>query len=273
MPKKTVGKIKEQKDYKIYGVRREEELNKLNKELPEPLENMLNKGGGALMIAAPPGSGKTNFLVNLFYHENLLKDVFQGGTYMISPTANNDLTAKTIVDNFDLVETQYSEEMVEQLYHMIMDTPKEDRDYSVLLLDDCLGQIKMNSFMNKWASAVRHLRNLLVFSLQACKGIPPTIRSNISHTIVFYQPSSKQLSDLVELHSMMGGEDNFLKAYEEATSAKYGFLLCDFRSMKMYKWGADLTEPVEVYSRYDENGNINKTTVDITDEPIKQNPQ
>ena len=277
MPKKTVGLLKEQKtqgrDYKIYGVRREEELNKLTKELPEPLENMLNKGGGALMISAPPGSGKSNFLVNLFYHENLFKDVFQGGTYLISPTANNDLTSKTIVDNFDLVETQYSEEMVEQLYRMIMDTPKEDRDYSVLVLDDCLGQIKMNSFMNKWASAVRHLRNLLVFSLQACKGIPPTIRSNISHTIVFYQPSSKQLSDLVELHSMMGGEENFLRAYEEATSAKYGFLLSDFRSMKMYKWGAELTEPIEVYSRYDENGNINKTvdpkSNDDTNEPLK----
>ena len=138
MPKKTVGLLKEQKtqgrDYKIYGVRREEELNKLTKELPEPLENMLNKGGGALMISAPPGSGKSNFLVNLFYHENLFKDVFQGGTYLISPTANNDLTSKTIVDNFDLVETQYSEEMVEQLYRMIMDTPKEDRDYSVLVL-------------------------------------------------------------------------------------------------------------------------------------------
>ena len=41
MPK--LGKIKEQKEkksYKIYGVRREEELNKLEKDdLPEPLES------------------------------------------------------------------------------------------------------------------------------------------------------------------------------------------------------------------------------------------
>ena len=72
---------------------------------------------------------------------------------------------------------------------------------------------------------------------------------------------------------MMGGEENFLRAYEEATSAKYGFLLSDFRSMKMYKWGAELTEPIEVYSRYDENGNINKTvdpkSNDDTNEPLK----
>ena len=259
MPKIT--KLKEQKikkDYKIYGVRREEELNKLEKELPEPLENLLNKGGGCLMMAAPPGSGKTNFLVNLFFNENLMKDVFKGGTYFISPTAYNDLTAKTMVDNFDLVSADYSEELVKGIHDMIMEVDKEDREYSTLVLDDVLGLLRINTFVNNWASRVRHLRNLLVLSTQACKSIPPTCRSNISATCIFYQPSSKQLNDLAEMHSMMGGEEMFLKCYEEATSAKYGFLWCDFRAMVMYKWGADLSEPIKLYSRYDENGNINK---------------
>jgi len=230
---------------------------------------MLNKGGGCLMIAAAPSSGKSNFLVNLFLRNELMLDLFQGGTYLISPTAMNDLTSKPLVDYFDMVETQYSEELVEALYNMIMNTPKDDRALSTLVLDDCLGQIRINSFMNRWASAVRHLRNLLVFSLQACKGIPPTIRSNISHSIVFYQPSSKQLADLVELHSNMGGEETFLNAYNEATNEKYGFLLCDFRDMKMYKWGANLNEPVELWSRYDENGNLNKNK-DINKQSAKE---
>ena len=278
MVKKIVGKIKAApkptskaaKDYKIYGVRREEELNPLgDRELPRPLETMLNKGGGCLMIAAAPSSGKSNFLVNLFLRQELMLDLFQGGTYLISPTAQNDLTSKPLVDYFDLVETQYSEELVESLYHMIMNTAKDERALSTLVLDDCLGQIRINSFMNRWASAVRHLRNLLVFSLQACKGIPPTIRSNISHSIVFYQPSSKQLADLVELHSNMGGEETFINAYNEATNEKYGFLLCDFRDMKMYKWGGTLTEPVELWTRYDENGNLNKTS-DLNNDTAKE---
>ena len=259
MPKK-IGKIKEQKEgkksYKIYGVRREEELNKLEKELPEPLENLLNKGGGCLMMAAPPGSGKTNFLVNLFFNENLMKDCFPGGMYFISPTAHNDLTAKTMVDNFDLVSSEYSEELVKGIHDMIMEVPKDERENSVLVLDDVLGLLRINTFVNNWASRVRHLRNLLVLSTQACKSIPPTCRSNISATCIFYQPSSKQLADLTEMHSMMGGEENFMKAYEEATSKKYGFLWCDFRAMKMYNWGADLDEPVLLYRRYDDDGNI-----------------
>ena len=258
MPKKAP-KIKEQKSYKIYGVRREEELNKLEKDdLPEPLENLLKVGGGCLMMAAPPGSGKTNFLVNLFYHENLLKDVFKGGTYFVSPTAHNDLTAKVMVDNFDLVSSEFSEELIHGIHDMIMDTPKDDREYSVLVLDDVLGLLKMNTFVNNWASRVRHLRNLLILSTQACKSIPPTCRSNISASCIFYQPSSKQLNDLVEMHSAMGGEEVFLDAYHKATSQKYGFLWCCFRSMQMWRWGADLDAPELLYRRYDDDGNIIK---------------
>ena len=38
--------------------------------------------------------------------------------------------------------------------------------------------------------------------------------------------------------------------------------------MKAYKWGAELPEPTEIWSRYDENGNINKDTV----EPLSKTP-
>ena len=56
----------------------------------------------------------------------------------------------------------------------------------------------------------------------------------------------------------MGGEEAFRAMYEEATAEKYGFLACDWRDMKAYKWGAELDEPVELWSRYDENGNVSK---------------
>ena len=255
---KKIGKIKEQKSYKIYGVRREEDLNQLKKELPEPLENLLKSGGGCLLLSAPPGSGKTNFLVNLFFNENLMKDCFPGGQYFISPTAHNDLTAKTMVDNFDLVSAEYSEELVKGIHDMIMEVPKDERETSVMVLDDVLGLLRINTFVNNWASRVRHLRNLLVLSTQACKSIPPTCRSNISASCVFYQPSSKQLGDLAEMHSCLGGEENFLKCYEIATAEKYGFLWCDFRAMKMYAWGGSRDAPELLYRRYDDAGKIIK---------------
>ena len=48
-----------------------------------------------------------------------------------------------------------------------------------------------------------------------------------------------------------------MEKYKEACGIKYGFLLADFRDMKLYKWGANRPEPIEIYSRYNEDGTIN----------------
>tara|TARA_R110002012_G_scaffold118264_1_gene266437 strand:- start:860 stop:1714 length:855 start_codon:yes stop_codon:yes gene_type:complete len=270
MPKKKIGKIKEQKekpDYKIYGVRKMDDFAPIERELPRPLHTMLEKGGGVLALFAPPGSGKSNFISNLLLRDDFFKDLFEGGLYIISPTIMNDLTSCHLRDYADFTETQYSEELVGSLFQMLMDTPNDEKALSCLLLDDCLGSIKMNSICNRVASTCRHNRQLVIFSLQAIKnGLPSSIRSNISHTITFYQPSSKQLADVVELHSMMGGEENFLKCYNEATAEKYGFLLSDFRDMKLWKWGGQTNEPELVWSRYDENGNIINPTKQTKDD-------
>ena len=270
MPKKKIGKIKEQKekpDYKIYGVRKMDDFAPIERELPRPLHTMLEKGGGVLALFAPPGSGKSNFISNLLLRDDFFKDLFEGGLYIISPTIMNDLTSCHLRDYADFTETQYSEELVGGLFQMLMDTPNDEKALSCLLLDDCLGSIKMNSICNRVASTCRHNRQLVIFSLQAIKnGLPSSIRSNISHTITFYQPSSKQLADVVELHSMMGGEENFLKCYNEATAEKYGFLLSDFRDMKLWKWGGQTSEPELVWSRYDENGNIINPTKQTKDD-------
>ena len=244
----------EKPDYRIYPVRKIEEFTKIDRELPAPLESLLSKNGGCLAMFAPPGAGKSNTLSALLLSDSLLKDLFEGGLYIISPTIQNDLTSHFLKEYADMVETQYSDALVEGIYDNIMSIDKEDRMLSCLVLDDCLGSIKQNSFMLRFTSTVRHLKNLLIYSLQSMKGLPPTVRSNISATIIYYQPSIKQLNDIIELHSLMGGEENFKACYEEATAKKYQFLWADFRDMKLYKWGGELEEPEELWSMYDENG-------------------
>ena len=386
MPKKKkVGKIREQqeKDYQIYGVRKIDDFPKIDRELPRPLETMVEKGGGCLCLFAPPGSGKcieenqlieckekgkikikdvvignfinskngyvkvidkidnglkdtyilythnklklvcsldhkiettkgmipmgnikkeqiltknglttiksilfykktktldleiehqdhtfycndistsnSNFISNLLLRDDFFKDLFTGGLYIVSPTILNDLTSAHLRDYADFIETDYSEGLAEGLFHMLMDIPTDEKALNCLLFDDCLGSFKQQSIQNKIVSTCRHNRSLVIYSLQAIKGgLPSNIRANMSHTVIFYQPSAKQLADVVELHSLMGGEENFLRCYNEATSVKYGFLLNDFRDMKVYAWGGEEKEPRLLWSRYDDNGNIIK---------------
>jgi len=256
----------EKKDFRIYGVKKKQDFLKIDKELPRPLHTMLERGGGCLQIYSPPGSGKSNFLVNLFLRENLLKDLFEGGVYLISPTAESDLTSESLKEYADFVETECSEELLEGIYKNIMSVPKEDRMLSAIILDDCMGSSvgKQHSILQKMISANRHMKTLFVLSTQSVKSINPNIRSCCSHSLIFYQPSQKQMADLTELHSFFGGEQEFQKNYQQATNPKYGFMLNDWRDLKSYAWGSDLSEPQLLWSRYDDDGRVKET-----DEPNK----
>lgn len=256
----------EKKDFRIYGVKKKQDFLKIEKDLPRPLHTMLERGGGCLQIYSPPGSGKSNFLVNLFLRENLLKDLFEGGVYLISPTAESDLTSESLKEYADFVETECSEELLEGIYKNIMSVPKEDRMLSAIILDDCMGSSvgRQHSILQKMISANRHMKTLFVLSTQSVKSINPNIRSCCSHSLIFYQPSQKQMSDLTELHSFFGGEQEFQKNYQKATNPKYGFMLNDWRDLKSYAWGSDLSEPQLLWSRYDDDGKVKET-----DEPNK----
>tara|TARA_R110002126_G_scaffold67011_3_gene170184 strand:- start:414 stop:1265 length:852 start_codon:yes stop_codon:yes gene_type:complete len=258
MPKKSVGKFKEQKekkqDFRIYGVRKEEEFVTINRNLPEPFKPLFEKNGGAMMLVGGMGSGKGVTLSNFFLREEFFGGLFTGGLYFISPTAKSDLTNVHLVREADFVSTEYSDQLMDGIYDNIMNIPPEDRELSAIILDDCLGSIRQHSSMNRITSTVRHMKSLLVYSLQACKGLPPTIRSNISLTIIYYTPSNKQMNDLIEMHSHMGGEDMWVSCYNEATSKKYQFMVNCFKTMRIFKWGGQLSEPILLYSMYDENG-------------------
>ena len=200
------------------------------------------------------GSGKGVTLSNFFLREEFLGGLFTGGLYFISPTAKSDLTNVHLVREADFVSTEYSDQLMDGIYDNIMSIPPEDRELSAIILDDCLGSIRQHSSMNRITSTVRHMKSLLVYSLQACKGLPPTVRSNISLTIVYYTPSTKQMNDLVEMHSHMGGEENWLNCYHTATTKKYQFMVNCFKTMRIFAWGGDITEPKLLYQMYDESG-------------------
>ena len=257
MPKKIKSsrKFKEQRDFKIYGVRKEEDFINIERDLPEPFKPLFEKNGAAIALFGGMGSGKGNLLSNWLLREDFMKGLFDGGLYFISPTAENDLTNVHLVREADMVETEYSDSLMEGIYNNIMNQDSEDRGLSCIVLDDCLGSIKQHSIMNKITSTVRHMKTLLIYSLQACKGLPPTVRSNISMTVVFYTPSAKQMEDLIQLHSHLGGEENWKQCYEYSTAKKYQFMVNCFKTMRIFAWGGELSEPELIYSMYDEAGN------------------
>ena len=260
MPKIKQLKEKKKGDFKIYPVRKEEDFIKLDRELPKPFDSLFSSNGSVVGIFAPPGSGKSNLISNLILRDEYFKDLFPNGVYIVSPTILQDLTSAHLRQYADFVETEYSEQLIKEIMENIMSgsdplDQDEERGMSCVILDDILGLIKqVNSVCNRLASTCRHLRSVVFFSLQAVKGLPATIRSNLSMTLVFHQPSKKQFNDIVELHSLLGGEENFIRCYNEATSVKYGYLIANWRTMELYRHGGDCDEPELLWAMFNSSG-------------------
>ena len=199
--------------------------------------------------------------------------MFDGGFYIVSPTAKSDLTSEHLMEYADFVEENMTEELLGGIYNNIMSIPKEDRQLSCILMDDCMGSQAQRQYtiLNKMISSNRHMKTLFMFSTQSIKSLNPNLRSCLSHSIIFYQPSNKQFNDCVELHAFFGGEEEFIKNYKIACNPKFGFALCDWRDLKMYAWGSDLDSPQLLWSRYDEEGNLSKTDETKTDETKEVN--
>ena len=266
-------------DFKIYPPRKEQDFIKIERELHPFYKSMFSKNGGVLFVAAPPGSGKSAYISNLLGRDEYFKDLFEGGVFICSPTIHNDLGAGVLRAVADNIEDDFTEEYARNMFKVLSGDDDEEDDgngLSCLLFDDCMGQFKNNTFVGRICSMCRHLKSLIIFSNQRVVGVPSNIRANISHSVIFNQPSSKEYERLVEMHNCFGGEDNFNKMYEEACGVRYGTLMCDFREMKAYRQDPQSGEIIEIYSRYNEDGTFknNKDTIstDIkNDIPDKKN--
>mgnify|MGYP004452570471 CR=1 FL=1 len=273
IPDQSEHSKKGKSDLKIYPPRKFQDFVKIDRDLHPFYQTMFDKNGAVLFIAAPPSSGKTSYISNLLGREIYFKDLFDSGIYVCSPTIHNDIGAGVIRAMADHMETEFTEEYAHAVFNLLSGGDDEDEEgngLSCLLFDDCMGSFKQNTFVGRICSMCRHLKTLVIFSNQRVVGVPANIRANISHTVTYNQPSSKEFQKLVELHSCFGGEQTFIDAYNDACNVRYGALLADFRAMKLYKQVPDTGEIIELYSRYNDDGSL-KDNRKMTKDGLKQN--
>ncbi len=187
-------------------------------------------------------SGKSTLLHNLI---RMTEPVFKGNVILISPTMLNDPIQQKMIED-DMVLEHYDYFNNELMKH-ILDAIKEDEDEKYLIVfDDILSMTpkhmtKEGRWWNSYISQYRHRPNegqvSLMFFLQYFKDLSPVIRSNLSYLGLLGVHSSKHQQQYAEeLSAATGGTDeSFYKAYNEAKSGKYDFLLLDFRKLRALK--------------------------------------
>lgn len=212
----------------IFPVKQEKKKNDLN--IDERLPDVIN--GAILTLIAPPKSGKTNLLTNIFERKSLLKDAFDE-IYIFSTTAlNGDASAKYLIeDDRTSAFNEYTDAMLQKILDDQMEYDDEDRPRIALIFDDFLSfpNVRKNSLMFNVASMYRHYGiKLLVYSSQIYRGLPPIVRQSTDYFIMFANGNAREVEKIYEeIGSRYGSKKTFFNLLNEATKVKYNFLYLD----------------------------------------------
>lgn len=175
-----------------------------------------------LLVVAPRKSGKTVVLSNLV--SRLLLDYgpktqqyFQH-IILISPTANLDESAVSLIDVCDEVYDRYDDSIVEKLK-----ASSEEFNYEypmLLILDDILGLLPRHSDLSSFITKNRHYNISVIVTSQHFRAVSNLIRENACGLIVF------KLSNAAEMKAFSDEIIYFDDAYNDAITngPPYSFL-------------------------------------------------
>lgn len=186
-------------------------------------------------------AGKTLLVNSLFLSPRFYADDFQV-KILISPTARNDPQNKHLIEEFDFIFEEYSEELMKELINMIEEDVTDNR--YVIVLDDVIGEVKQSKhkvdYITSLATRYRHVGNeesgegklSLCIVSQYFKYFSPILRNNMSALYIMGKFPEQELKKIADAYSFFGGsEKEFLELYKKSRKEKYDFLFLNIADM------------------------------------------
>lgn len=142
-----------------------------------------NKGPPTIVVVGSRGTGKTYLIRDLMYYFRRIPT----GMIITGSEASAELFSKFFPKTFifDSIDIERIEKIAKNQH--TLRKKKTEGDYSSLLLfDDCGydASITRQKIIKKIFCNGRHLRILLLISVQYCKQIPPDLRSNADYVFI-----------------------------------------------------------------------------------------
>lgn len=229
------------------------DLTILPVELPEGLDELepkwknldprLPKPPFVMVFNAGVANGKTTTIMNLLYNPSFYRELFDS-IIVMSPTIENDLTWHTALqdDTVSVVtgdKLDQTDDIIDAIFKLKTrevqeaeqngETPKQ----TLLILDDMLGMLgkKFDNMITRH----RHPRISIMVTTQEFRALPPKVRTNASHYLIFRTQNQKELAKIVEEFANNYGIEKFLECYEKCTQERYSFMTLHQRTKQIYK--------------------------------------
>lgn len=176
------------------------------------------------LIIGSVRSGKTNLLVNLFCNPDFYKDKFDVVRF-ISTTLNTDNKGKILNKHFDCID-HYEDSMIDDIKKTQSQYEKEERPTFALVMDDVLTKdFKKTNQVSFFSTRFRHYIDFYLIAVQSFRAVSGMIRSNATDIIIHKQQNTKELEKIAEEYGdLVGGQESFMKLYDEAHKDRYSFL-------------------------------------------------
>jgi len=174
------------------------------------------------LIIGSVRSGKSNLLVNFFCNPAFYKDRFDV-VKIISTTLGSDTKGKILSKHFDCMD-HYEDGVIEEIkMEQSKYEEKHERPTYALVLDDVLTKdFSKNNAVSFFSTRFRHYIDFYVIATQTFRAVSGMIRNNSTDVIVARQQNQKELEKIAEEYgSLVGGDDNFMKLYNEVHKEKY----------------------------------------------------
>ncbi len=234
-----------EKDLKIYPIKIEDD-KKNEGDDKYPLCSSVH----LLLVIGRVKAGKSLLINNLYLSERFYKNDFQT-RILISSTAHNDAINKYMIDEFDFVFTEYSDELLNQIIDLVQEDEGNGR--WLILLDDIIGDIKfsrggMVDGISALASKFRHIGNgevegklSVCITTQYFKYLSTILRNNATGYYLMGSFPEAEMKKISEALSFFGnGDKNFMEIFRRSRKEDYDFLFCSVQELECRRNHEDL---------------------------------
>lgn len=180
-------------------------------------------------FSAPPGSGKTNVIINLLTNPLAFKKFFHI-VYAIIPTFYNDPKWKALNIPEDQVMTQFDSAAFVSLLEDHNKAEGNGQNHRLLFIfDDAIANKELfnnnkDSILNKLAFNRRHWNASVWVVSQSYKMVPRNIRTNMSAWVFFATGNSSEKERIFEEMQGLLPDDAMEWIWDDATAEPYSFL-------------------------------------------------
>lgn len=190
-----------------------------------------------MIVVAPSGSGKSNFLVNLIQVFSHGKGTFQT-IHIVTRNKNESL--------YMWLQSKSDQIIITEGLHTTPKLDDFDKDVNHLVVFDDLVLSRDLTMCENYYIRARKLNCSVIFLSQSFYRIPKIIRSNCSYMIILKLSGAREVNLILSEFGLGVDKEQLLKIYQYATAEKFSPLLVDLESDPSERFRKGLLDVIDI---------------------------